>query len=77
MRRVRIDAHGALAFGPGTGRGAWLCDDIDCLDSAARRRVFGRALRADVKPSEIARLREAWPLPPGDAPGRSSRVGTS
>ena len=60
---------GTLQLGAGAGRGAWLCDDIGCLDAAERRRAFSRALRADVNPGAIARLREAWPLRPGDASG--------
>ena len=68
---------GALRLGPGAGRGAWLCDDIACLDAARHRRAFGRALRADVEPGEIDRLRDAWPSPSGDAPGLGDRAAQS
>ncbi|MYE64840.1 MAG: YlxR family protein [Acidimicrobiaceae bacterium] len=74
MLRVRMAAGGALRFGPGPGRGAWLCADIACFDVARRRRAFGRALRADVRPGEIGRLRGAWPSRSGDDPGSADRA---
>ena len=74
MRRISMDATGALVVGPGPGRGAWLCDDLDCFRLAQRRRAFGRALRADVKAGEIARLQASWPVRPGTAPGLSGRA---
>ncbi|MXW94196.1 MAG: YlxR family protein [Acidimicrobiaceae bacterium] len=75
MRRVRRDASGALVVGPGSGRGAWLCADVACFESARRRRAFRRALRADVEPGEIARLQRAWPSDPGSDPGLGGRAG--
>jgi predicted RNA-binding protein YlxR (DUF448 family) len=36
------------------GRGAHLHPDLDCLASAERRRVFGRALRLDRPPDATA-----------------------
>ena len=77
MRRISLDGTGALVVGPGPGRGAWLCDDSDCFRLAQRRRAFGRALRADVKAGEIARLQAAWPVGPGTAPGPGGRAGLS
>ena len=77
MRRVGMAPGGALVVGSGPGRGAWLCEDMACFDLAEHRRAFGRALRADVKPGEIARLREAWPLRPGSVPGPSGRAARS
>ena len=77
MGRISVDAAGALVVGPGPGRGAWLCEDSDCFRQAERRRAFGRALRADVKAGEIARLQESWPVRPGADPGRTGRVGPS
>ena len=71
-----MDPNGALVVGPGPGRGAWLCDDMACFESAKRRRAFGRALRADVKPDEIARLQQAWPAS-GSAPESGGRAGPS
>ena len=73
---MSMDPHGALVVGPGPGRGAWLCDDPACFESAKRRRAFGRALRADVGPDEIARLQKAWPAS-GSAPGPDDRAGRS
>ena len=72
-----MDPSGALVVGPGPGRGAWLCADIACFELAKRRRAFARALRADVEPGEIARLQQAWPLDPGNAPGPSGRANPS
>ena len=76
MRRVSMGPGGALVVGPGPGRGAWLCYDMACFESAQRRRAFGRALRADVRPDEIARLQQAWPAS-GSAPGPDDRAGRS
>jgi predicted RNA-binding protein YlxR (DUF448 family) len=40
------------------GRGAWVCaDSLSCVDLAARKRAFTRALRAEVTPEAVARLR--------------------
>ncbi|MXZ51945.1 MAG: YlxR family protein [Acidimicrobiaceae bacterium] len=76
LQRVSMDLNGGLVVGPGPGRGAWLCPDMACLESAKRRRAFGRALRADVRPDEIARLQQAWPAS-GNAPGPDDRAGRS
>jgi uncharacterized protein len=44
------------------GRGAWLCRaQPACVEAAARRRAFGRALRGDIHPEAIERLRERTP----------------
>ena len=40
------------------GRGAWLCGSVACVDAAARRRAFSRALRADVGAEAVAVLRD-------------------
>jgi len=58
---VRISLAGErLAVGPGPGRGAWLCRDAPgCLERAAKRSAVGRALRADVAPGMVERLRVA------------------
>jgi predicted RNA-binding protein YlxR (DUF448 family) len=42
------------------GRGAWLCSDERCFDSATQRRAFGRALRTDVDAAQIAALKTAF-----------------
>jgi len=42
------------------GRGAWLCvDSTQCLDTAAKRGAFARALRRPVEGQDIERLRVA------------------
>ena len=58
MRVVRTP-DGGLALGRTlTGRGAWLCDgSTACVDLAARRNAFSRALRGPVAGSEVATLR--------------------
>src|SRR5688572_20732049 len=57
--RVRRDDRGALVLGPGPGRGAWLCRDrvLECLEVAARRGAFSRALRAAVRTDDVEALR--------------------
>ena len=53
---------GGLAEGRARpGRGAWLCaGSVACVDVAARRRAFSRALRAEVSPEAVASLRAAF-----------------
>ncbi|HEV3401746.1 MAG TPA: YlxR family protein [Acidimicrobiales bacterium] len=42
------------------GRGAWLCaGSASCVEAAARRRAFSRALRREVRPEAVAALRSA------------------
>jgi predicted RNA-binding protein YlxR (DUF448 family) len=44
------------------GRGAWLCQGSGaCVEAAVRRRAFGRALRGDIRPEAIDRLRDTAP----------------
>jgi len=38
--RVAVDAAARLP-----GRGAWVHDSLDCVETALRRKAFGRALR--------------------------------
>jgi predicted RNA-binding protein YlxR (DUF448 family) len=42
------------------GRGAWLCPDERCFDSAMQRRAFSRALKVEVEASQIAALKLAF-----------------
>jgi uncharacterized protein len=49
QRAVTVDSTGRLP-----GRGAWLHPDPDCLESAVRRRAFGRALRIAGSPDITA-----------------------
>ena len=46
--RLAVGADGALAFGRGPGRGAYLCPDPTCAEQALRSRALPRRLRADV-----------------------------
>ncbi len=57
--RVVVGPDGTLATGRSLpGRGAWLCaGSVSCVDLAARRRAFARALRADVPAAAVDRLR--------------------
>jgi uncharacterized protein len=57
--RVARRPDGSLGVGPTeAGRGAWLCPEVTCFEMAVRRRAFGRALRREVAPAELAELRE-------------------
>jgi predicted RNA-binding protein YlxR (DUF448 family) len=59
MVRVVVTAGGSLVVGTTSqGRGAWLCRDSPrCFEQAARRNAFDRALRREVAPTEVARLK--------------------
>lgn len=59
LLRVVARPGGALAVGRSLpGRGAWLCAGSEaCIDLAVRRKAFARALRADVAPAAVDRLR--------------------
>jgi predicted RNA-binding protein YlxR (DUF448 family) len=42
------------------GRGAWLCrESPECVEVAVRRKAFGRALRGEIHPEAIERLRDS------------------
>ena len=57
--RVARRPDGSLGVGTNEpGRGAWLCASAGCFEMAVRRRAFGRALRRQVVPAELAELRE-------------------
>ena len=47
-----------------SGRGAWLCRDVSCLDTARKRKAFSRAFRASVSDAAIAELRTGFPAGP-------------
>jgi predicted RNA-binding protein YlxR (DUF448 family) len=62
---VRVVARpgGGLAVGRTLpGRGAWLCaGSVACLDAAARRKAFDRALRAAIRADAVDELRTIVP----------------
>ena len=62
--RVVRGAEGTLVIGRTLpGRGAWICaDSPQCVQQAARRNAFSKALRAPVSPDVVLAL---WPGPPG------------
>lgn len=49
--------------GPGApGRGAWLClENPACVDLAAKRNAFAKALRGPVDAAAVTALRANWP----------------
>jgi predicted RNA-binding protein YlxR (DUF448 family) len=62
IRIVRA-ADGELsldASGHAAGRGAYVCSNVGCLEQAIRRRRLGRALRSEVEPAQLERLKEEF-----------------
>src|SRR5207248_8656568 len=61
LERVVRRPDGTLTIGRGLpGRGAWLCaGSLSCVDLAARKRAFSRALRAEITPEAVTGLRAA------------------
>jgi predicted RNA-binding protein YlxR (DUF448 family) len=57
--RIVSDSGGALRVGTGLpGRGAWLCRATPgCFELAVKRHAFSRALRHEVTPEAIEKLR--------------------
>jgi predicted RNA-binding protein YlxR (DUF448 family) len=68
---VRISVQdGTLRIGRGLpGRGAWLCRDARCLETAVRRGAVARALRTTVSVAMVDELRSSFGDPVGDARG--------
>ena len=48
--------------GKRSGRGAYLCPDLECWDAALEQRKLGRALKCRVSAEDVARLRSAAEL---------------
>ncbi len=65
LQRFHLDG-GAVAPGPGPGRGAYTCRRRACLERAVARRGFARALRASV--TVPAGLPDLFDQPGGDRP---------
>ena len=52
--------NGQIKTGGGVGRGAWVGPTQECVDLATKHQAWNRALRAEVKAGEIAKLSELW-----------------
>jgi uncharacterized protein len=57
--RIAYDPNGSLrvdATGSAPGRGAYVCRDPRCVHLASRRGVLARAVRAPLRPDDLATL---------------------
>jgi predicted RNA-binding protein YlxR (DUF448 family) len=58
VRVVRTEDGGIEVGRTLPGRGAWLCaESPECVDAAARRKAFGRALRGRIDDGAVDALR--------------------
>ena len=46
--------------GKSNGRGAYVCADLECFETAVRKRRFSAALRVNMNEDDTDRLREAF-----------------
>jgi predicted RNA-binding protein YlxR (DUF448 family) len=46
--------------GKSNGRGAYVCADLECFETAVRKRRFSSALRVNMNEDDTDRLREAF-----------------
>ena len=61
VRVVHVPGGGLAVDRTGAGRGAWLCAGSPaCFEQAARRRVFGRALRTEIGAEAVNALRASF-----------------
>ncbi|MGI9033149.1 MAG: YlxR family protein [Acidimicrobiales bacterium] len=59
VRVVATPGGGLVERPTSAGRGAWLCHgSVSCVDAAARRRAFDRALRIAITTEAVASLRD-------------------
>jgi uncharacterized protein len=60
LLRLTADNAGGVAVNPrrATGRGAYLCPSVACLEEALRRNVLSRALGADLPGLNAPALRQ-------------------
>ena len=49
---IRIDASGRAS-----GRGAYLCNDVSCLEKAIKRHALSRSLKTDIPPQILEKLK--------------------
>lgn len=54
LRVVRTHPTGTVQFNRGTGRSAYLCPQLECLNAAQKKDRLGRSLKMSV-PEEIYR----------------------
>ncbi|MBE3562584.1 YlxR family protein [Hydrogenibacillus sp. N12] len=52
---VRLDPTGRQG-----GRGAYVCPNAACFETALKKKLFQRALEVELTPEIVERLREAW-----------------
>lgn len=55
---LRISANGTLTT-TSSGRSAYVCPTLTCLDAALRKDRLGRALRRSIPPEQLTELRRA------------------
>jgi len=61
------------------GRGAWVHPDVVCVESATRRKAFGRAfgVRGALDAAAVREQVEQWQQPRGPATGPQAKAGRS
>lgn len=69
-RLVRTSSEGVQVdpTGKKAGRGAYLCDNPACWETAIKGQALNKALRTSVTQEDRARLHEAAPRIDGDTP---------
>ncbi len=63
-----------VEFDPGgkkAGRGAYLCAEIDCWQTALQRNLLGRALRCEITAEDIQRMEKIMKKLAPVAPAKS------
>ena len=61
LLRVVRDPEGAVSIdrtGRKSGRGAYLCEDMTCLEKAIKTRALERSLETDISPEVYENLRK-------------------
>lgn len=61
LLRVVRTVEGAIVFDPTgkkSGRGAYLCPDPACLEQALKAKRLAAALKTEIDPETVARLRD-------------------
>ena len=55
---IKLDRTGKI-----NGRGAYLCDDLSCLQKARKKRSLQRSLSTDIPPEIFDELEKRWEVP--------------